>query len=72
MEYDVFLSYAFPILGIAIFLALLCVGLAMVIAKLRGQKEMPTWILVVLGFGFLSSIAVIFIVGTLFGWETPI
>ena len=65
-------SYTIPALCIALISIPILIGISMFIAKLRGEKEIPTWVLVVMECGVLISLAVIFFAGTLLGWETPI
>lgn len=82
------MSYAIPALGIAILAIPLCIGLAYLIGysaeKINVSRglnkddisspvgKFSLWLMIVLGSIALIAIAVIFVVGTFLGWDSPI
>lgn len=88
MEYEVFLRYAFPILGITVIAIPLCIGLAYLIGYVTQKNNIKKGldkddigrpiskaslaVMITLGSIVLISIAVVFILGTFLGWDSPI
>lgn len=88
VDYDVFMSYAVPILGIAILAIPICIGLAYLIGYAiqrmnikRGldkdsidspiSKISLVLMISLFSIAFIGG-AIIFVVGSLLGWESPI
>ena len=88
MDYDVLMNYLVPILGIAILSIPICIGIAYLIGrttqKINIKKgldkddtstpigKLSLFVMLTLFSIVLAGGAVIFVIGSLLGWETPI
>lgn len=88
MDYDLFLSYAVPILGIAIISIPISIGLAYLIGYAAQRRNIKNGLdkdditspmgrfslVLILALFFIAFICgiVIFFVGSLLGWDSPI
>jgi hypothetical protein len=67
MEYDVFLSYAFPTFGIAL-LVLIALSALLKFSK----KESPPWVGALIIYGILAAGGVMVLIAWFLPWGSPI
>lgn len=72
MDYDLFLSYAFPAFGTSLFLAIAFIGVMILIAKLLKERDMPIGITNALIFGFLIFASLAIFIAWILPWGSPI
>lgn len=75
MDYDYFLStYGFPGFGLALLSAAFFAGIAFFLAYINKKtgRDVPDWVVAIIGFGFLISCGVMLVIGFILPWGSPI